>query len=51
MSGILIYSREEAKRNAFSVEKYKEYLDIRLVLQEELDFSCSADFVINRTND
>lgn len=51
MSGILVYSREEAKRNAFSIEKYREYLNIRLVLQEELDFSCSADFVINRTND
>ncbi len=51
MSGILVYSREEAKRNAFSVEKYRKYLNIRLVLQEELDCSCSADFVINRTND
>lgn len=50
MSGILIYSREEAERNAFSVEKYKKNLDIRLVLQEEIDFSCNADFVINRTN-
>lgn len=51
MSGILIYSREEAERNAFSIEKYKENLDIRLVLQEDIDFSCTADFVINRTND
>ena len=51
MSGILIYSREEAERNAFSIKKYKENLDIKLVLQEEIDFSCSADFVINRTND
>ena len=51
MSGILIYSREEAKRNAFSIEKYKENLDIKFVLQEELDLSCNADFVVNRTND
>ena len=51
MSGILIYSREEAKRNAFSIEKYKENLNINLVLQEAVDFSLNADFVINRTND
>ena len=51
MSGILIYSREEAKRNAFSIEKYKENLNINLVFQEEVDFSLNADFVINRTND
>lgn len=51
MSGILIYSKEEAKRNAFSIEKYKENLDIKLVLQEKVDFSGKADFVINRTND
>lgn len=50
MSGLLIYSREEAKRNAFSIEKYREHLDIRLVLEEDTDFSESADFVINRTN-
>lgn len=50
MSGILIYSREEAERNAFSIEKYKKNLDIRLMLQEEMDFSCNTDFVINRTN-
>ncbi|MDE5604272.1 MAG: hypothetical protein K2I73_01670 [Eubacterium sp.] len=51
MSGILIYSREEAERNTFSIEKYKKNLDIKLVLQEELDCSVDADFVINRTND
>lgn len=50
MSGILIYSKEEAQRNSFSIEKYKENLDIKLILQEEIDFSCPADFVINRTN-
>lgn len=51
MSGILVYSRKEAERNTFSIEKYIKYLDVRLVLQEDLDFSCPADFVINRTND
>ncbi|MDE6659028.1 MAG: hypothetical protein K2K01_02790, partial [Eubacterium sp.] len=51
MSGILIYSREEAERNTFSIEKYKKYLNVKLVLQEELDCSVDADFVINRTND
>lgn len=50
MSGLLIYSRFEAERNAFSVAKYKEYLDISLMLEEEIDFSAPADFVINRTN-
>lgn len=51
MSGLLIYSKTEAKRNRFSVEKYRAYLDIRLMLEEEIDFSFPADFVINRTND
>lgn len=50
MSGLLIYSREEAERNAFSVEKYKQNLDIKLVYEKETDFSQSTDFVINRTN-
>lgn len=50
MSGILVYSRKEAERNAFSIEKYIKYLDVKLVFQEELNFSCQADFVINRTN-
>lgn len=48
MSGILIYSREQAKRNSFAVEKFKEYLDIRLV---DECYDGDADFVINRTND
>ena len=51
MSGILIYSKEEAERNAFSIKKYKENLDINLVLQDDVDFSINTDFVINRTND
>ncbi|MCH5316558.1 MAG: ATP-grasp domain-containing protein [Eubacterium sp.] len=50
MSGLLIYSRFEAERNAFSVEQYKKHLDISLMLEEEIDFSGPADFVINRTN-
>lgn len=47
MSGILIYTEEEAKRNAFAVEKFKEYLGVRL---ETPDYRGEADFVINRTN-
>lgn len=50
MSGILIYSKEEAQRNAFSVERFKKYLGVKLVLENEIDFSLPADFVINRTN-
>lgn len=51
MSGIVVYSRREARRNAFSAEKFKKHLGARLVLQEELDLSEPCDFVINRTND
>lgn len=51
MSGIVVYSRREAHRNAFSAEKFKKHLGARLVLQEELDLSEPCDFVINRTND
>lgn len=50
MSGILIYSKAEAERNQFSIAKYKEYLDISLMLEEELDTSAPCDFIINRTN-
>lgn len=50
MSGLLIYSEIEAKRNKFSVEKYKEHLDITLMHEEKIDYSFPADFVINRTN-
>lgn len=50
MNGILIYSAAEARRNAFSVEKFKKHLGVRLVLEEELDPDMPADFVINRTN-
>lgn len=48
MSGVLIYSKEEAQRNAFVVEKYIEYLDVFLADEK---FTGDADFVINRTND
>ena len=50
MSGILIYSKEEAKRNAFAVEKFKSNLGVNLVFEDEVDFSLLPDFVINRTN-
>ncbi|MGN1124312.1 MAG: RimK family alpha-L-glutamate ligase [Eubacterium sp.] len=48
MSGILIYTNEQARRNAFAIEKFKKNLDIRLVDEA---YRGSADFVINRTND
>lgn len=48
MSGILIYTENEAKRNAFAIEKFRENLDIRLV---DESYRGEADFVINRTND
>lgn len=50
MSGILIYSEAEAKRNTFAIQKFKENLDITLITAENSDFSADADFVINRTN-
>lgn len=48
MSGILIYTEKEAKRNAFAIEKFRENLNILLV---DENYRSSADFVINRTND
>lgn len=48
MSGVLIYTKKEAERNSFAVDKYKEYLGVRLV---DETFRGDADFVINRTND
>lgn len=48
MSGVLIYTKEQAKRNAFAVEKLEKNLDILLVNET---FRGEADFVINRTND
>lgn len=48
MSGVLIYTKAQAERNAFSVEKYKKYLGVALV---DETYCGDADFVINRTND
>lgn len=48
MSGVLIYTEKEAKRNTFVIEKFKENLDVLLV---DETFRGNADFVINRTND
>ncbi len=48
MSGILIYTKEEARRNAFAVEKFRQFLDIEL---KDERYRGNADFVINRTND
>lgn len=48
MSGVLIYTKEEANRNRFAVDKFKEKLDVKLV---DESYKGSADFVINRTND
>lgn len=48
MSGILIYTEKEAKRNAFAVKKFRENLNIDLV---NPNFRGNTDFVINRTND
>lgn len=47
MSGILIYSEKEAKRNIFAINKFKENLDIKLT---DENYDGKADFVINRTN-
>lgn len=48
MSGVLIYTKEEAQRNRFAVDKFKENLGVCLV---DESYRGSADFVINRTND
>lgn len=48
MSGVLIYTNKEAKRNRFSIEKFIQKLDVKLV---DESFRGDADFVINRTND
>lgn len=48
MSGVLIYTNKEAKRNRFSIEKFIQKLDVTLV---DESFRGYADFVINRTND
>lgn len=48
MSGVLIYTNKEAKRNRFSIEKFIQKLDVKLV---DENYRGDADFVINRTND
>ena len=48
MKPILIYSKEEAKRNKFAAEKICSLLGAEL---KEPDYKGDASFVINRTND
>lgn len=48
MNGVLIYTKEEAQRNRFAVNKFKENLGVNLV---DENYKGNADFVINRTND
>lgn len=48
MKPILIYTKEEAQRNRFVVEKLTENLGVRLVPP---DYRGDACYVINRTND
>lgn len=48
MSGVVLYSPEEARRNEFSVEKFRTLLGAEL---HAPDYDGPADFVINRTND
>ncbi len=47
MSGVLIYTKEEAQRNRFAVNKFVENLGVSLV---DESYQGNADFVINRTN-
>ena len=48
MKPILIYTKEDAQRNRFVVDKIKNELGAQL---EEPDYKGEAEFVINRTND
>lgn len=48
MSGVVLYSPEEARRNEFSAEKFHTLLGAEL---HTPDYNGPADFVINRTND
>lgn len=47
MNGVLIYTKEEAQRNGFAVNKFVENLGVSLV---DESYQGNADFVINRTN-
>ena len=51
MSGILIYSPDEAKRNEYIVNRLCNELGVTLVTTDRLDFLVEPDYVINRTND
>lgn len=48
MNGVLIYTKAEAQRNRFAVNKFTENLGVRLV---DESYRGNAGFVINRTND
>lgn len=48
MKPIIVYSSEEARRNAFTVNKFKNAFEIELVTP---DYRGDAGFVINRSND
>ena len=48
MSGVVLYSPEEARRNTFSVTKFHTLLGAEL---HTPDYDGPADFVINRAND
>lgn len=48
MSGVLLYTKDEARRNAFAVDKFKKALGVTL---EDESYRGVADFVINRTDD
>lgn len=48
MSGVVLYSPKEARRNTFSVAKFHTLLGAEL---HTPDYDGPADFVINRTND
>ena len=48
MSGVVLYTPEEARRNTFSVAKFHTLLGAEL---HTPDYDGPADFVINRTND
>ena len=42
MSGVLIYSEKEAKRNTFAINKFKEELGVTLAIN---DYDGTADFI------
>lgn len=50
MNGILIYTEEEARRNAFAVEKITGLLEIPLVISGKDGIPDKIDFAVNRTD-